>query len=450
MPLTVIAGVALFGLLVSRDDAGATKAFAFVEYSRGNDDPEEPDRETARIRIEADVVETAEAEKLLHLTYRALNTSGSPTFQRSDYLIRTHRNGGGDAAARLSYVSGADGAGRLEARLDLGPVAMLDGQTLRLTVQHAAYVLTDRPLVQQEVWIAVDRDPAGSLEIRIAARQLCPGFRYGRRPMPLRLVANSAGRDLAPGPYPPAPGWGAGCEPRPPLDVLDLSLFGVDEMAIALESGDRARLRELLAEGARDTQGVAATPIHRAVLNGDLASLRRLLASDQPPSGGADRLGFAMEPLALAVYCGDVKAAEALLGFGADVESTLDYAGTPLMIAVMGGDVACARLLVEAGAELHGTLVLAASKGHAELVRVLLAREESPDGARDPFGATALMAAARRGHTEVVRVLLAAGASIAERDEDGNAVLDHAHWGPESRRAETLHLLEIAAKKQGR
>lgn len=85
--------------------------------------------------------------------------------------------------------------------------------------------------------------------------------------------------------------------------------------------------------------------------------------------------------------------------------------------------------LIEQGARIDGAggagnpLMLAATKGHAQIVQRLLAAGASANTSED-HGNTALMAATRQGHAAVVKMLLAAGATRQLRNKDGHSASD--------------------------
>ncbi|KFG84172.1 putative ankyrin [Metarhizium anisopliae] len=69
-------------------------------------------------------------------------------------------------------------------------------------------------------------------------------------------------------------------------------------------------------------------------------------------------------------------------------------------------------------------LVQAARKGHAAVVKVLLAHGSGSNIKADPgLGESAMLAAVAKGRADVVQVLLDAGVYICTRDSVGNTLL---------------------------
>ncbi|XP_065795020.1 ankyrin repeat and SOCS box protein 10 isoform X3 [Muntiacus reevesi] len=96
--------------------------------------------------------------------------------------------------------------------------------------------------------------------------------------------------------------------------------------------------------------------------------------------------------------------------------------------------------------ELTTPLHVAASRGHVEILRLLLRRRARPDGA--PGGRTALHEACAAGHAACVHVLLVAGADPNIPDQDGRRPL-HLCGGAGSLECAEL-LLRFGAKVDGR
>jgi len=100
-----------------------------------------------------------------------------------------------------------------------------------------------------------------------------------------------------------------------------------------------------------------------------------------------------------------------------------------LITAARTGDLAGIRTLINAGFDIDcelkygsSALMIAASRGHTELVDVLAAHGAKLNR-RNRFGATALMEASEKGHHDVVRKLVALGAEINLPHNNGNTAL---------------------------
>lgn len=129
------------------------------------------------------------------------------------------------------------------------------------------------------------------------------------------------------------------------------------------------------------------TPLFGAVMTGDAAAVRKLLAAGANPNEGRF---LGASPLLLAIGTYNVEAADLLIGAGADVQATLEIDGaTTLMVAAYneGGDDRLVKRLIEAGVGLN---------------------------AKNQKGETALQWALRRGSTPAVTALRNAGASDSE------------------------------------
>ena len=140
-----------------------------------------------------------------------------------------------------------------------------------------------------------------------------------------------------------------------------------------------------------------------------------------------------MKKLFKAVDDGDANRVKALLNTcGELVDERRDdirNGNTPLTWAAWKGHAEVVKLLLAKNAstdlqDMNGetALLLAADKGHAKVVELLLAKNASTD-LQTKNGDTALLLAAMNGHTEVVELLLAKNASTDLQTENGDTAL---------------------------
>ena len=134
--------------------------------------------------------------------------------------------------------------------------------------------------------------------------------------------------------------------------------------------------------------------------------------------------------LVFAVRSGAPKTVAFLLkqaGIQTDATNTADE--TALMLAANANDLASANLLIEAGASVnrpHWTpLHYAASKGHTEMMRLLIENDAYID-AESPNGTTPLMMAAYYATPKAVKLMLEEGADPTLQNKDGQTALDMA------------------------
>ena len=214
----------------------------------------------------------------------------------------------------------------------------------------------------------------------------------------------------------------------------------------------RAAARVAAAVNARDDRD--RTPLHEAAASGRADLARALLAAGAVPGAG-DKLGST--PVMAAVRAGAVDVLQALVAAGGkQAFAARDLTGwTAATIAAFSNQTraldvlaaAGARVTADASADGRSAMHHAATKGHVEAVRWLLAHGASVD-ARDGAGATPLADAAFGGHAAVVDLLLRAGADARARDDFGRtpfsiaASLSKAH-------APVLALLRAAGATEG-
>ena len=200
------------------------------------------------------------------------------------------------------------------------------------------------------------------------------------------------------------------------------------EVSDAVMRGDTAAVRALLAQKAdvNASQADGATALHWAVYRADAALTDLLLQAGANPKV-ANKEGAT--PLSLACMNGNAAIVESLLKAGADPNEALPRGETALMMASRTGNVAAMNVLLDRGAQvnakesLRGTTALmwAADQGHAAAMQLLIDRgadlnvrsNSAPRGrtaylgkANDPRRSNRALAAAAAGATpeEVARL----------------------------------------------
>jgi len=197
------------------------------------------------------------------------------------------------------------------------------------------------------------------------------------------------------------------------------------------------------------------TALHRAVYDGNVDEVRRLLAAGADPA--AENV-FGATPMMLAAQRGDAALIRLLLDAGVDADSPNAEGQTALMVVARTGSVEAAKLLLKHGADIHArenwggqtALMWAAAQGQPEMVKALIragARVDERSTVRDwqrrvtaegrpkdmyRGGLTPLLFAAREGCIACIDALLDHGADINLDDPDGTTALVMAllnrHW----------------------
>jgi ankyrin repeat protein len=133
--------------------------------------------------------------------------------------------------------------------------------------------------------------------------------------------------------------------------------------------------------------------------------------------------------LATAAREGSEKVVDVLLAAGAKVDQPNAYGDTALKLAALQGRMSIARKLRARGAQLETPgwtpLIYAATGGHDEMVRYLLAEGANID-AVSPNGTSALMMAVREEKFSTAELLIARGANVNIRNEQGATALSWA------------------------
>jgi ankyrin repeat protein len=134
--------------------------------------------------------------------------------------------------------------------------------------------------------------------------------------------------------------------------------------------------------------------------------------------------------LFLAVQSGSLKAANALLDWPkTKVETRTAQDESPLMMAALKGHADIVRKLIERDADVNKPgwtpLHYAATNGHLAIIELLLEHHAYID-AESPNGTTPLMMAAQYGTPAAVKLLLEAGADASLKNQLGLSALDFA------------------------
>jgi hypothetical protein len=201
----------------------------------------------------------------------------------------------------------------------------------------------------------------------------------------------------------------------------------------------------LLEHGGKGRAGEPAyTALMAAAGNGDLDAVNCLLdhganTKTKTPTG--------FTALIAAALSGKAKVVALLLERGADPNAVCELERgilqTPAGVAASMGHADCLRLLMAAGADVnvqggpynHNALLGAATTASEETVHLLLAKANLK--ATDWSGSTALDWAERRGETDIVRMLRQAGAEKSQPppNPDKALALDHPPDADSARRA---------------
>lgn len=150
-------------------------------------------------------------------------------------------------------------------------------------------------------------------------------------------------------------------------------------------------------------------------------------------------------PLHRAVYEGDVEQLRKLLAADCSVHAVNERGETALHLACSGGRLVCARVLVEQGRsdltsrDVNGLtpFLHAARAGSVALMQLLSELGAALDD-RDPLGRTALHLAARSGRAAAVRYLHSRGSDINATDHHNNTPL---HLIAESNSVDSVRLV---------
>ncbi len=193
----------------------------------------------------------------------------------------------------------------------------------------------------------------------------------------------------------------------------------------------------------------AEVSIHQAAMEGDLATVKRLLEQNPALLEARDDAEN-VTPLAYAAGFGRMDVLEFLVARGANVNARDPRGLSALHLTVYTGQLEALRFLLDKGTDVRargpsgmGPLHWAA-RARAEIVTLLLGRGADVGG-RDDYGNTALVLAIREGAEANVRLLVEAGADLNARNPlTGDGPLDVAL---QEGRTEIAHYLRSRGAK---
>lgn len=182
----------------------------------------------------------------------------------------------------------------------------------------------------------------------------------------------------------------------------------------------------------------------RAIRQDNDAAVRSLLARGFNPNTKDEK---GTPGLVVALQEGALRVASLLIDSPRLVPETRNAADeSPLMMAALKGHAELVRRLIARDADVNkpgwAPLHYAATGGHLEIMRLLLEAHAFID-AQSPNGTTPLMMAASYGTPEAVKLLIEAGADISMRNQKGMSALDFAQ---RAERQNSVELLQTALR----
>jgi uncharacterized protein len=228
------------------------------------------------------------------------------------------------------------------------------------------------------------------------------------------------------------------------------------ELAIAIESANLARVKELVEGGASPDTLIEyderkITPLMKASWDGRRDIAKYLISKGASVNAKGQPDGETA--LGQAIVRGFDDVIELLLASGADVRAQDARGNSPFALAMFDNQYEVAEMLLKAGADLDapGTagmtpLLTAASMGNEEALQFLLGHGAKVNkiGQLEYGGQTALTSAAGRSQVACVKALLAAGADPHIKMQDGRTALSMAQ---ETGNQEVIALLKEALAK---
>ncbi len=219
-------------------------------------------------------------------------------------------------------------------------------------------------------------------------------------------------------------------------------------VADAAMRGDVAAVRAYVARGTdvNAPQGDGMTALHWAANRGD-STLAQLLLSARANVRATTRIG-AYTPLHIAAQYAHAGVVRTLLRARADARAVTSDSVGVLHLAAMGGDTSIIAALLRAGADVNAAepawgqtpLMIAAGRGRADAVRLLLARRANwrvASKTMDPMAASAQDKQAKARRNAVL---------AQEREQQG--ATKNPNWQPNSRQVQTAVAAALEVERQ--
>ncbi|KAI9762377.1 MAG: hypothetical protein M1840_001270 [Geoglossum simile] len=196
---------------------------------------------------------------------------------------------------------------------------------------------------------------------------------------------------------------------------------------LLVEGGHAETVDLLLAKGVDRTPKCNKLLLTSAARNGNFGIVNALLESGANPD---PKSSYGGTPLFLAVMGGHAEVVKLLLAKGAN--GTIECKRTLLSFAAGNGNFTIVDTLLESGAppnykddDGRAPILYAAMEGHQEIVDLLVSCGADPN-CEDDDGRTPVLYAAMEGHQEIMNLLLERGSNINYRGKDGKTPLLHA------------------------
>ncbi len=229
-----------------------------------------------------------------------------------------------------------------------------------------------------------------------------------------------------------------------------VNTLGDSPLALALQLRRQASWAALLKAGAdvNRQDALGNTPLHLAASKGDAPAIKALLGAGAQPNT-LNKKGFTPLDAAQTVKNGEVIALLKTAGGAAGELSNLTAPQNEPSDALILKNLSRQAEVGEAGDNPYKNwppLNIAAWRGQADAVRLLLANPATNVDSLDPEGFTPLLRAAYQGHDDVLEMLLVAKANVVHQVQDGRYALQVA--AQRGHNAAVQRLLKAGAQEQ--